>query len=201
MEDVEMKISQLVDNELSDYDQIEVFGLLAKDQKARQIYSELLKLKKEVAKHHSEVRADLFPLRINQPVQKHTKYNFYKIGFSFSSAAAVILIMFLWWGQNENKKTAEQYSSLLEKYESIKTDKNQSLSKPVYKPAVSKALLLKKRRNRGAGLFQKKESIISNNSLIANTTLERIKKYTEIPLANSVVILKDDFIGGQIVSN
>lgn len=201
MEDIEMKISQLVDNELSDTEQIDIFDILAKDQKARQIYSEFLKLKKEIAKHHSEVRTDLFPLRINQPVQVHAKPNIYKIGFSFSSAAAVLLVMILWWGQNENKKTSEQFSSLLEKYESIKAEQNQSLNKPVIKPTISKVMLSKKRKNQGAVLAQPHKSIVSNNSLIANTTLERIKKYTEIPLANNVVILKDDFIGGQIVSN
>jgi len=198
MEDVEMKISQLVDNELSDTEQIKAFDMLAKDQKARQIYSDLLKLKKEVAKHHSEVRADLFPVKLIQPVQELHKNNIYKLGFTFSSVAALILIMFLWWGQKENKRTVEQFTSLLEKYELTKVEKKQLLNNLEVKPTLFNAASTKKRKIKKAHLSEPQISTISTT---INSNPDRLKKLTQMPLANNVVINKDDFIGGQIVSN
>ncbi|MFA7421421.1 MAG: hypothetical protein WCZ90_17190 [Melioribacteraceae bacterium] len=198
MEELEMKISQLVDNELSDTEQIEVFGVLANDEKARQQYSKLLMLKKEVSKHHSEVRTDLFPIKLVQPVQELPKVNIYKFGFTFSSVAAIILIMFLLWGQNENKRTVEQFNSLLEKYELIKAEKKQLLNKHEVKTTVLNAAFTKKRKIKKAVLT---EAPISVNTTNITTNTDRLRKFTQIPLANNVVINKDDFIGGQIVSN
>lgn len=197
MEELEMKISQLVDNELSDTEQVEVFGLLANDQKARQLYSKLLKLKREVSKHHYEVRTDLLPIIIPKSVQKLTNVNIYKVGFAFSSAAAIILMIFLLLGQNENKRTIEQFTSFRKKNETLEVEKKQLLNKSDYKPTLSKEAF----PNKSKRVTLLTKQLISSTSMNINSNTERFKKFTQIPLANNVVINKNDFIGGQIVSN
>lgn len=198
MEDLEMKISQFVDNELSDTEQIEVFGLLANDHNARQLYSKLLMLKKEVSKHHSEVRTDLFSIKLNQPIRELPKVNLFKLGFTFSSIAAIILIMFLWWGQYENKRSVEQFTSLLKKYELMKEEKKLLLNYHEVEPTVLNAALTKKSKIKKVDLV---EPPIGDKATKITTNTDRLRMFTQIPLAKNVVISKDDFIGGQIVSN
>ncbi|KAF0153580.1 MAG: hypothetical protein FD143_112 [Ignavibacteria bacterium] len=199
MESLEIKISQLVDNELDETEQIAVFSVLANDSKARKAYSDLLKIKREVTNHHAEVRTDLFPLRTLQPVQGFVRTNVFKIGFAFSSVAAIVLLMMLWFGQNKYNLAEEKFNSLLEKYNSIKylqiqqdkVEMKSSESSREFTAANKKAIHTKERK--------------SNKSVAAEVpatkTFEQYKKNTEISLANRVVINKDDFIGGQIVSN
>jgi hypothetical protein len=201
MEDIEIKLNQLVDDELCDSEQIEIFESLAKDHKARQIYSELFKLKKEITKHYSNANTELYSLKINQVVKEQRYVSIFKIGFAFSSAATIILLMLLWWGQTENKIISKQINSLNEKYELMKAERNLLLNKPRIKSTIGELVSSSKNNIVSIKRIQPKNSIILNKNLTVDTITNKIKTYREISLAKSVVINKDDYIGGQIVSN
>jgi len=53
MEELEYKISQLIDNELEDSEQTELFNSLASDRNARQIFTEFMEIKKEIGTYYS----------------------------------------------------------------------------------------------------------------------------------------------------
>lgn len=193
MEDIEMKISQLVDNELSDIEQIEVFCTLAKDQKARLIYSELHKLKKEVAKHHSEVQTDLFPLRIYQAAPGFVRTNIFKIGFAFSTVAAIVLLMML-------LSVAKQINNQsLENESLISTGVISSDSKSVTDRVVINNSSLKHNKSERRVIqknmiynFKKSINKMINNDVIVKSPDDEIQ---------TIQLTKNDFLISQVVGN
>jgi hypothetical protein len=106
--------------------------------------------------------------------------------------------MFLWWGQNENKRSVEQFTSLLKKYELMKEEKKLLLNYHEVEPTVLNAALTKKSKIKKVDLV---EPPIGDKATKITTNTDRLRMFTQIPLAKNVVISKDDFIGGQIVSN
>ena len=59
MNDLDYKISMLIDNELDNSEQTELFKMLANDNNARQTFAEYMNMKKEVGSYYSSKTADV----------------------------------------------------------------------------------------------------------------------------------------------
>jgi len=55
MKEIELQISQFIDNELNDAEQKKLFAVLAEDQNARQTLSDFMQLKKDTSEHYNNI--------------------------------------------------------------------------------------------------------------------------------------------------
>jgi hypothetical protein len=203
MKDIEFKISQFIDNELSDAEQKDLFGVLAEDQKARQMLADYMKMKKDTSTHYKNINAELAPLAVNQPYVKSERRqsNIYKLMFYCSAAAAVILLMLMWWNQEGKGEISSQYSLLKAKYFSleeqyaISMNWNRDIQEKNIVPTVNQLNIRKS--------THKHEIIFTSNtkSIRKPNTLQTEKYLAKLPKITAITISKEDFIGGQIVGN
>ena len=112
MEELEFKISQLVDNELDDSEKAELFKALADNKTGRQIFSELLNIKKAIGSYYSGLETDIVTEHAQFKVINTQQNLLYKTGFYFSFAATIVLAMLLFFSHAENKKFSNEINVL-----------------------------------------------------------------------------------------
>lgn len=117
MEDYEVKISQLIDNELSTEEQRQLFLFLSVNEESRKTFTDLMNIKKETQLYYSNITTEL-----NEPKILTTNVNLsnykvkkYKAGFYFSAAASLFLA-FLFAG------SVIKENSLETKYDNLETE-------------------------------------------------------------------------------
>ncbi len=199
MKEIELQISQFVDNELNDAEQKKLFSVLAEDQNARQTLSDFMHLKKNISAHHNNITTDLLPRSFipDQTKDKHEPNRKYKAMFYFSLAASIVLAMLLAWNQKSKDELYEQNNVLQAKYNSLERQYSNVKETKTEKESFSQQLAKKSALTK----FVKQPSLKTLPKLPDTEFLSRIKQKYETRLANSVVITKEDFIGGQIVGN
>jgi hypothetical protein len=204
MNDIELQISQFIDNELSDEAQKKLFEVLTEDKSARQILSDFMQLKKGISKHYSSITDDLLPISYH-PAQ--TKRNIepakkYKTMFYFSSSAAVVLAMLLFISRNERQNDFIQLTYLQKQYTSLKIENAQINSQKETKKEIQKEVSLTRTTNKSKKIKSDKTFLTANFQTRGNANrLNRLAQISQMIEANKAVITKDDFIGGQIVGN
>src|ERR1035437_8871824 len=103
MEEMEYKLGELIDNELEESEQTELFNSLASDRDARQIFREFMNIKKDIGTYYSGKNADLSPSFVKSPIPANKINNVYKTALYFSIAASLVLAMLLFFSQANNK--------------------------------------------------------------------------------------------------
>jgi len=198
MEDMGYKISQLIDNELEDSEQTELFNSLASDRNARQIFTEFMEIKKEIGTYYSGKNADLSPSFAKPPIPVNKIINVYKTGFYFSIAASLVLAMLLFFSQANNKDLNSKIDILNTNFNNrgveIKNITPAFITKSTIKEEIAKPYPHAKSHN---------PTMAANNNLIIYEAKEMIKEQIakEQFAQNKIVVTKNDFIGGKIVAN
>ena len=204
MKEIELQISQFIDNELNDHAQKKLFGVLAENKSARQTLFDFMQIKKGIAEHHGSITEILNPkpFLLRQTESNIGFRNKYKALFYISTAAAVILAMLLFINHNEIQKESIQFASLQNQYNSLQMENAKALiekesRKGIQKESILIATTSKSKNNRSDKVYLTKNIQSTANS----NQLKRMSQISEIIQANKAVITKDDFIGGQIVGN
>ena len=199
MKEIELQISQFIDNELNDAEQKKLFSVLTEDQNARQILADFMRLKKNISTHHNSITTDLLPMSFapDQTKSKLEPNRKYKTMFYFSLAASIVLAMLLVWNQKSKDELFEQNNVLLVKYEEVINQYSNLMEMKAEKESFSRQLAKKNILTE----LRKKPSVKSVSNFQNTTFLSRIKQKYETKPINSVAITKEDFIGGQIVGN
>ena len=199
MEELEYKISQLVDNELSDLEQAELFDEFANNIEARESFREFLKIKKEIGSHYSGFNMNnvSIPQKF-QPSNRRRSF-IYKIGFYSSIAASIILAMMLLLSQTNNSILKIKYELLDANYKSLINtldDFKNALNKKEFAKIKDET---KPRVNLIAADVQKSKS----QHIVLTKAREMLKELTpKLQFAqNKIVITQNDFIGGKVVAN
>ena len=204
MKDIELQISQFIDNELSDGDQKQLFMALAEDKSVREILSDFMKLKKGIAQHHGNITENLHPIPI--PLDQTKSYskqsNKYKTMFYFSAAAAIVLAMLLSLSRIESQNNFIQFAALQKQYNSLKIENSEVINQKETMKEIPQEPLLIKTINKSIKTKNNKTFLAANVQTTENKDrMNKLVQITEIIQANKAVITKDDFIGGQIVGN
>ncbi len=195
MKEIDLQISQFIDNELNDAEQKKLFAVLAEDQNARQTLSDFMQLKKDTSEHYKNITTELILPAISQTTAEPNKK--YKMMFYLSLAASIVLAMLLAWNQSGKEKVLKQFDVLLAKYEILMNQYSDAIEKKNEKEPFPQQLAKKSILTE----LRKKPSVKSISNFQNTTFLSRVKqKYETMPI-KSVVITKEDFIGGQIVGN
>ena len=199
MKEIELQISQFIDNELNDAEQKKLFSVLAEDQRARQTLSDFMQLKKNISAHHNSITTNLLQMSFipNQTKDKLAPNRKYKTMFYFSFAASIVLAMLLAWNQKSKDELYEQNNVLQAKYNSLERQYSNVKEMKTEKESFSQQLAKKNALTE----FVKLSSLKTLPRLPNTEFLSRIKQKYETRLVNSVAITKEDFIGGQIVGN
>lgn len=199
MKEIELQISQFIDDELNDAEQKKLFAILAEDQNARQKLSDFMQLKKNISAYHNNITTDLLSATFitDQTKGKLGPNRKYKAMFYFSLAASIVLVMLLVWNQKSKSKAYENYNILQTKYEKLVSQYTNVTEMKIEKESFSQQLA----KNTVLAEFRKSPSMKNISKLPNVGFLSRIKQKYEAKPVNSVVITKEDFIGGQIVGN
>ncbi len=204
MKEIELQISQFIDNELNDDAQKKLFEMLAEDKSARQMLSDFVQLKQKIAQHHESITENLYPKPyILKPSKSNIEHGYkYKKMFYVSAAAAVVLALLLTLNRLERQNDIMQFNSLQKQYSVLKMEKAKALieketTKEIQKGSSFIASTGKSKINRSNKEYKNTNMRSADNS----NQLKRMVQISEIIQANKAVITKDDFIGGQIVGN
>ncbi|NJD23763.1 MAG: hypothetical protein FIA82_14030 [Melioribacter sp.] len=203
MKDIELQISQFIDQELSDTEQRELFTVLSEDEKARRVLSDFMQIKKNTSDHYSNITTNLSQVQIPQPQIKNLQESSskYRTMFYFSLAASIVLALLLVWSQSDRNKTENLYSALYTKY--IGLQKQYSLFSQAKREDVlqnEKQFQISSRqsitRNKSSESEKAKFPIAS---LSTGRKSERLNKLLDDML--TAKITKDDFLTPQMIGN
>jgi hypothetical protein len=199
MKEIELQISQFIDNELNDTEQKELFAVLAIDRNARQTLSDFIQLKKNISAHHNDITTNLLPTSFipNQTKDRLEPNRKYKAMFYFSLAASIVLAMLLAWNQKSKDEAYEHTNVLQAKYEKLVSQYTNVTETKMEKELASLQLA----KNNVLTELRKSPSMKTVSKLPSAEFLNRIKQKYEANPVNRAVITKEDFIGGQIVGN
>lgn len=203
MKEIDFKISQFIDNELSDAEQKELFAVLSENKDARQTLAEFLRMKKDTSKHYIEITADLLPMPSDLLVTMNKKRqpNIYRFMFYFTAAAAVILLMLLTWNQNGKEDYSSDYRTLKTNYESLQKNYENSL-KQLKDLRIKQTVTSTTKSNTKKRELKHELIFTSNTGPIRKPFNSLNEKYlANLPKFTPITISKEDFIGGQIVGN
>jgi|SRR3989339_326945 len=195
MKEIELVISQFIDNELNDEEQKKLFVVLAEDQNLRQTLSDFMQIKKNTSEHYKNITTELFRPAIKQTGTEPNKK--YKTMFYFSLAASIVFATLLAWNQNSKDEISKQYYALQSQFKSLERQYSNVKEMKTEKESFSQLLAKKNVRTK----FKKWISLKTIPRLPNAEFLSRIKQKYEAKPVNSVAITKEDFIGGQIVGN
>lgn len=193
MNEIELKISQLIDNELNDAEQSDLFETLSQNKNARIAFGEFINVKRETAVYYSSNAIELDitkQIKFHQPEIKNSSR--FKVSFYFSSVVVLVLVALLFFNQGRSSQLRTQINTL-SKQNLLLTDQ-----------------LVKARQTYISSKFQKE--IKNEKSKKGKVTVpkkndeKKIKRFESSPYnnafqSNRVVVTNEDFIGGKIVAN
>ena len=200
MKEIELQISQFIDNELTDTEQKELFTTLAESENARRILSDFMQLKKETSNYYASINTDLLPRAINRlKIENKLKVpGKYKVRYYLSLAASFVMAMLLFWNQGEKEKSYSQLASLENQYTLLKNEYTKVIQIKKIDLVDQKTEPLVKSINKNKG---NKFSSTRINLAVNQASKRGLKQYTEMLQYSRATITKEDFIGGQIVGN
>ncbi|MCF6269193.1 MAG: hypothetical protein L3J41_05765 [Melioribacteraceae bacterium] len=207
MKDYEFKISQFVDNELSESEQKELFLFLAENEAGREVLSDFIEIKKEIKSFYSGMN-NTKVVTIGKATQ-NKKERKQKAMFYFSTAAAILFGFLFLFNQFKENPFLIKYQNL--QTEMIELQENYS---DVLKRQTD---LIKINHQLYIGTQQLKTSKVAkqngrdNKSTILQSAINKNgKNYSPVnqgrmlaSLQNIQIIeiTKNDFLGGQIIGN
>ena len=201
MNDLDYKISMLIDNELDNSEQTELFKMLANDNNARQTFAEYMNMKKEVGSYYSSKTADVTMPVKQPPIIKVKETKVYKTGFYFSAFAGLVMAVLLLFSYADNRvlnsKIEILNADLIGLTDMMKDFKTAMEMKPGLKENLKK--ITEETKPVKKNVLAKK--VIDDPIIVKAREMIKEQRANSQFAMNKIVITKDDFIGGKVVAN
>lgn len=193
MNEIEFKISQLMDNELNDSEQSELFEILSRNKNTRVVFNEFMNIKREAAICYAGSFANLdLGSQIKFAGNERKNTSMYKVSFYFSAAAVLVLAALLLFNLNSSNQLQTKINSLITQNQFLTTRLPAKQTNVL--PALQKETQIEKNKMANV-LVHKKDNVKRINSSAVS------QAYYNSFQINKVVVTNEDFIGGKIVAN
>lgn len=205
VEDLEIKISEYIDGELPENEIQELFSLLAENQKARKVFEDFLKLKKNVSHFYSNIDFNSNPIPDFR--EKHTKPK-YKSLFYYSAAASIVFAVLLLWRFSVSGSMNAQYSELQKEHIKLQENYTTLLEEKIELIKLNN-LVAQKLSESNSQVMNSKNSSKSDKKTKSKTIPKKTinkpkssgKMLASLRNVSTVEITKSDFLGGQVIGN
>jgi len=193
MNEIEFKISLLIDNELNDLEQSKLFEILSQNKNARGTFNEFINIKREAAICYSGSAANLdFAKQLKFTGNEKKNTSMYKVSFIFSVAAVLVLAALLVFNLISSKQLQAEKNSLITQNHVLLN--KLSAKQANVSPALQKEAKIGKNKKKKV-LAHKKDNV---NRIDRRTISQAYYNSFQI---NKVIVTNEDFIGGKIVAN
>lgn len=193
MNEIEFKISQLIDNELNDTEQSELFEILSQNKNARDAFNELMDIKREAAICYAGSTANLdLAEQIKFTGNERKNVSIYKVSFYFSAAAVLVLAALLLFNLNSSNQLQAQINSLMTQKQFLSNERSARQTNVLQ--TLQKETQIEKNKTAKVVVHKKDNVRRISRSAVSQAYYNSFQ-------INRVVVTNEDFIGGKIVAN
>jgi hypothetical protein len=208
MKNYELKISQLIDNELSTEEGKELFFSLSENEEGRRIFADFIDMKKEAKSYYTGMITELNEPKIviTNVSPKDKKEKKYKMGFYFSAAASILFAFFLLSNLLKENAFATKYENLQAEFVTLEEEYSNLLSEQIKLVQLNNKLFAEKGKPK-AGKVKINEPVKKAPNM-QKTKMNKQQKRPNYQNRNDYLasipnyaITKDDFLGQQVIGN